>query len=44
MTAGAIITMVLTMGVVTVMVTYFFIKVLRAPGPGDTTSGDRKDA
>jgi len=43
MTAGAIITMVLTMGIVTVMVTYFFIKVLRAPGPGDKSSGDRED-
>lgn len=43
MTAGAIITMVLTMGIVTVMVTYFFIKVLRAPGPGDKKAGERED-
>ncbi len=40
MTAGAIITMVLTMGIVTIMVTYFFIKVLRAPGPGAKKPGD----
>lgn len=31
MTMGAIITMVLTMGIVTAFTTYFFVKVLKTP-------------
>jgi len=43
MTVGAILTMIITMGIVTAMVIYFFRKVLRAPGSKDGNSGDEKE-
>lgn len=35
MTTGAVVTMVLTMGLVTVFTIYFFLRVLKAPGANE---------
>ncbi len=43
MTFGAVLMMVVTMGIVTFMVTYFFIKVLRSPGPKEADSEDNRE-
>jgi hypothetical protein len=39
MTAGALVTMILTMSVVTIFVTYFFLRVLKSP----VKKGDQSD-
>ena len=42
MTTGAILLMVLTMGIVTAFTVYFFVKILRAPLPTEETESDNK--